>query len=295
MLRTFRFLFQKEDSIQADVALCLVIRNHAQTVIGILSPCGRENGKFNFSLFLQLGGEEVEYDTKFQLYLQTKLANPHYSPEIAAQCTLVNFTATESGLEDQLIQRTVALEKPELEAAKAELVANFQLYKIQLHQLEDDLLERLANAPEDILSDIPLIEGLEATKKAVGEINEAVEKGKITEVGIDLARESYRLVAAEGAMLYFQLTQLCLANFMYQYSLDSFLFYFTKAVKVCPPEPDEKKRVLLLRETLALGLGGVAIIAAVIAAVWAVAGVYLGRKYNQSADPQAGVAATAED
>lgn len=31
-------------------------------------------------------------------------------------------------------------------------------------QLEDDLLERLANAPDDILSDVPLIEGLEATK-----------------------------------------------------------------------------------------------------------------------------------
>ena len=37
------------------------------------------------SLFLQLGGKEVEYDTKFQLYLQTKLANQHYSPEIAAR------------------------------------------------------------------------------------------------------------------------------------------------------------------------------------------------------------------
>lgn len=37
-------------------------------------------------------------------------------------------------------------------------------YKIQLVQLEDELLERLANAPDDILSDVPLIEGLEATK-----------------------------------------------------------------------------------------------------------------------------------
>lgn len=37
------------------------------------------------SLFLKLGGEEVEYDPGFQLYLQTKLSNPHYKPEIAAQ------------------------------------------------------------------------------------------------------------------------------------------------------------------------------------------------------------------
>ena len=30
-----------------------------------------------------------------RLYLQTKLSNPHYKPEIAAQCTLVNFCVTE--------------------------------------------------------------------------------------------------------------------------------------------------------------------------------------------------------
>lgn len=43
-------------------------------------------------------------------------------------------------------------------------------------ELEDDLLTRLANAPEDILSDVPLIETIEATKKTALEINAAIEK-----------------------------------------------------------------------------------------------------------------------
>ena len=108
------------------------------------------------------------------------------------------------------------------------MTAAFQQYEIQLVQLEDDLLERLANAPEDILSDMPLIEGLEATKKAV--IAAALEEGKKTEIDINLAREIYRPVASEGAMLYFLLTKLCGIEHMYQYSVDSFVAYFYKSI-----------------------------------------------------------------
>merc|ERR1712196_324610 len=124
----------------------------------------------------------------------------------------------------------VGKERPELEETAQALQASFQRYKMQLVQLEDDLLERLANAPEDILSDIPLIEGLEATKLASVEINAAVEEGKKTSIDINLAREIYRPAASEGAMLYFLLTKLCGIEHMYRYSLDSFVMYFYFAI-----------------------------------------------------------------
>jgi dynein heavy chain len=229
----------------------IIVENLGEDIDATMDPVlSRAIYKKGRNIYIRFGGEEVEYDSKFQLYLQTKLSNPHYKPEIAAQCTLINFIATERGLEDQLLAKVVGKERPELEEKAQALQAAFQSYKIQLVQLEDDLLERLANAPEDILSDVPLIEGLEATKKAAKEIAAAVEEGKKTEIDINLAREFYRPVASEGAMLYFLLTKLCNIEHMYQYSLDSFVSYFYKSIDRASAAEKLTERVANLRSSL---------------------------------------------
>jgi dynein heavy chain len=202
------------------------------------------------TMFIKIGEDDVEYDERFKLYFQTKLSNPHYKPEIAAQCTLINFIVTKMGLEDQLLATIVSQEEPELENTRNSLVQAFNDYKIQLKELEDLLLERLANAPTDILSDIPLIEGLESTKATVTTINEAVMKGKITETGINVAREVYRVVASEASLLYFAILQLCYVEHMYQYSLDSFTMFFLKALKSAPASGETQVRVKNLQSTL---------------------------------------------
>ena len=65
-----------------------------------------------------MGDKEVEYHPRFRMIIQTKLANPHYKPEIQAQATLINFTVTRTGLEDQLLAEVVAKERPDLEKTK---------------------------------------------------------------------------------------------------------------------------------------------------------------------------------
>lgn len=67
---------------------------------------------------IKMGDKEVEYNQEFRLLLHTKLANPHYKPEMQAQTTLINFTVTRDGLEDQLLAEVVKAERPDLEQLK---------------------------------------------------------------------------------------------------------------------------------------------------------------------------------
>jgi len=101
----------------------LMIEAIGQDIDAILDPLlSRQFVKKGKSFTVRLGAEDVELSPTFKLYLQTKLINPHYKPETAAQCTIINFIVTESGLEDQLLAMVVKFEKPDLEQAKEELV-----------------------------------------------------------------------------------------------------------------------------------------------------------------------------
>ena len=42
---------------------------------------------------------ECDFDDKFRLYMTSRLANPHFSPELAAKATIIDFTVTQGGLE----------------------------------------------------------------------------------------------------------------------------------------------------------------------------------------------------
>lgn len=209
----------------------VILENLGETIDASLEPViMRQIYKKGRSWFLHFAAEEIEVDPRFRLYLHTKLPNPHYRPEILAYCTLIDFSVTEKGLEDQLLANVVNLEQPDLETQKRQLQQEFNGYQIQLLQLENDLLERLSNAPDDILSDVPLIEGLEKTKLTAIDVSIALRKGKDAEREINLAREVYRPVANEASMMYFLMGQLCKVNHMYRYSLESYMTFFFVAL-----------------------------------------------------------------
>jgi len=63
-------------------------------------------------MLIRLGDTDVEYNKLFKFYMTTKLANPHYLPEVCIKVTIINFTVTKTGLEDQLLRLAIPVFSP---------------------------------------------------------------------------------------------------------------------------------------------------------------------------------------
>ena len=134
---------------------------------------------------IKLGDAIIPYHDDFRFYITTKLPNPHYTPEISVKVTLVNFTLSPrsvaelqwafflmlvfSGLEDQMLARVVAEERPDLEEMKNTLIISNATMRNELKALEDTILEKLSTS-ENPVDDIELINALEASKAKSTEI-----------------------------------------------------------------------------------------------------------------------------
>ncbi|KAI2663319.1 Dynein axonemal heavy chain 11 [Labeo rohita] len=220
----------------------VLIENLEETIEPVIDPLlGRQTIKKGRCI--KVGDKECYFHPDFRLILHTKLANPHYKPEIQAQTTLINFTVTRDGLEDQLLAEVVNLERPDLEHLKSELTKQQNTFKIELKQLEDELLTRLFAAESNFLGDNVLVEKLESTKHTAAEIEMKVLEAKVNEVKINEAREHYRPVAVRASLLYFIINDLNKINPMYQFSLKAFNVVFHKAVQNADASSDVKARV----------------------------------------------------
>ncbi|XP_067164604.1 dynein axonemal heavy chain 9 [Apteryx mantelli] len=227
----------------------VLIENLEESVDPVLGPLlGRETIKKG--RFIKIGDKECDFNPAFRLILHTKLANPHFQPEMQAQCTLINFTVTRDGLEDQLLAAVVNMERPDLEELKSDLTKQQNGFKITLKTLEDNLLSRLSSASGNFLGDTALVENLEITKQTAAEIEEKVQESKVTETKINEAREHYRPAAARASLLYFTMDDLHAIHPMYQFSLKAFSVVFRKAIERASPDESLNVRVLNLIDSI---------------------------------------------
>jgi dynein heavy chain len=195
---------------------------------------------------IKLSGGLEDYSLDFKFTLTTKLGNPHYLPEVCIKVTLINFTVTPLGLEDQLLVEVVKFESPELEEQRDQLIVQLSDFKKQKAELEAKILKLVAESGEDILDDEELIVTLDQSKQTSITINKKVEEAEKTAITINNAREEYRTVAIRGSVLYFVISDIGNINEMYQYSLDFFMKLFNRRLEMSKKSKDIQERVEIL-------------------------------------------------
>ncbi|KAM3610556.1 uncharacterized protein V6R79_005609 [Siganus canaliculatus] len=199
---------------------------------------------------VMLGDKEVDYDPSFKLYLNTKLANPKYTPAVFGKAMVINYTVTLKGLEDQLLNVIMRHEKKELEEQRESLIQETSNNKKLLKNLGDSLLRELALSTGNMLDNTELIQTMEETKSKATEVFEKLQLAEKTSKDIDELRERYRPAAKRGAILFFVLTEMSLVNCMYQFSLASYLDVFHFSLRLSPTNSDLSLRLQNIVNTL---------------------------------------------
>lgn len=222
----------------------VLIENIGEELEAVLEPILlKQTFKQNGNTVIKLGDNVIPYHDDFKLYITTKLANPHYRPEISTKVTLLNFTLNQIGLTDQLLGIVVSNERKDLEEEKNHLVQMNAQMKAQLQELEDRILHLLSSAQGNPLEDEVLIQTLAESKATSEEISAKVREAEKNEKDIDATRQLYRRVATRASILYFCIIDLALIDPMYQYSLTWFINLFVLGINNAEPSSELEQRL----------------------------------------------------
>uniref|UniRef100_A0A8C2GT92 Dynein, axonemal, heavy chain 6 n=1 Tax=Cyprinus carpio TaxID=7962 RepID=A0A8C2GT92_CYPCA len=171
---------------------------------------------------IRLGDSDIDYDKNFRFYMTTKMANPHYLPEV------------------------FRLERPDLEEQRSQLIVRINADRNQLKAIEDRILKLLFTSEGNILDNEELVQTLQESK-----VSGLGSEAETTEEMINAAREKYRPVATRGSIMYFVIASLSEIDPMYQFSLKYFKQLFNNTIESSEKHRDLSMRLqILLDQTL---------------------------------------------
>ncbi|KAL3669840.1 hypothetical protein V7S43_005217 [Phytophthora oleae] len=227
-----------------------------EPVLAIKPPQQQAGSKKMMSkVHVKLEDHLVEADVeRFRLYLTTKLANPHFVPDVYIRVNVINFTVTSDGLEEQLLSDVVQRERMEVEERKHSLLASIARDQKQLQDLEIKILNLLSDAKGNILDDIELIQTLKSSKQTSTVVAQRLAESEATKLEVLEIRNQYHSVAVRGTMLFFVIADLADIDPMYQFSLEYFNRLFKMSLNEAPVNQDLSARLESLKHHITLAV-----------------------------------------
>lgn len=231
--------------------LALIVINVEEEIDPMLDPVLEKQlitkGKRKF---VNVSDKIMDYDEKFMLYFITRLPNPNFSPELQAKTTVVDFTVTQKGLEEQLLGRVISKEQKALEDQLNGVLEEVNSNTKALLGLDASLLERLSANAGNLLEDDELVGVLSLTKAKAAEVKLKLTAAAETKLTISEKREQFRPVATRGSVLYFSIVEMSGVNVMYQTSLAQFLVLFMESMDRAEKATLASKRVTNIIEVM---------------------------------------------
>lgn len=170
--------------------------------------------------------KEIRYNQNFSFYLQSYLVDPCLPPDLVANTKIINFSVTQNGLEEQLLEALLHEEEPTLESQKSAVITKLADCKRKLYALEDKILSDLSASAGSFIENTSLVNAIQSSMATVDDINHQLHVAKGTEMKLNNVRETFRGAAKRSSTLFSCLQDMSNINCMYQYGLESYLVSF---------------------------------------------------------------------
>ena len=171
---------------------------------------------------IRIGDQEIDFSLTFNMFMVTRDSSCHFTPDLCSRVTFLNFTITPSSLQNQILDMILKSERPEVNKAKEDLIKAQREFKIQLRQLEEDLLTAL-NSEGNLLENDKVMSRLEEIKKKSSDISAEVAKSESIMRDLETTMNEYAPIATKSSRIFFALDTLEIIHYLYRYSLSFFM------------------------------------------------------------------------
>jgi len=155
----------------------VILEDANETFDPMIEPLlGKQIDKKGNMWTIKLGDSNIEYQPEFKFYVTTKLSKPHFAPEVCVKVTMLNFMVTEDGLQDQMLNIVVYHEDPKNMERRNQITIQTAENERKKAELEDKILNQIANSDVDILEDDVLLITLDESKSQCKQIEQQMKE-----------------------------------------------------------------------------------------------------------------------